>query len=55
MQFPRNEASANAAVWPIGFVSKSPTSTETPCRNIEREAIGTIHGLEKFQKLLLHL
>ena len=29
MQFPRNEASNNAALWPIAFVSKGLTSTET--------------------------
>ena len=48
VQFPRNEASKNPALWPIGSASKSLTSTETWYSNIEREDLGILHGLEKF-------
>ena len=48
MQFPRNEAPNNAAIWSIAFASKSLTSTETWYSNNEREALGILCGLEKF-------
>ena len=48
MQFPRNEAPNNAALWLLTFVSKSLTSAETQYNNVEREVFGIIHGLEKF-------
>ena len=37
----------NAALWPIAFVSKSLTSTETWHSYIQKEALDILHGLEK--------
>ena len=48
MQLPRNEAPNNVALWPIAFASKSLTSTETQYSNIKREALGILHGIDKF-------
>ena len=38
----------NTILRPITFTSKSLMSTEQRYSNIEREALGTQHGLEKF-------
>ena len=38
----------NTILDPIAFASKSLTGTEHRNRNIEREALGILHGLEKF-------
>ena len=48
MWFPRNERPDNAALWPIVFASKSLAGMETCCSNIEREALGILHDIEKF-------
>ena len=42
--FQRNEAPDNAALQPIAFESKTLASAETCYSNIEREAIGILHG-----------
>ena len=42
MQFQRNEAPNNAALWPIVFMKKSLTSTETQYTNIEREVLSIL-------------
>ena len=46
--FPRNEAPDNTVLQPKTFASKSLTSAETSYNNIEREALGILHGLENF-------
>ena len=38
----------NTILRPIAFASKSLTRAECRYRNIEREALGILHGLEKF-------
>ena len=38
----------NAILCPIAFASKSLTGTEHRYSNIEREALGILHGLKKF-------
>ena len=38
----------NTILCPIPFTSKSLTGTEHRYSNIEREALGIVHGLEKF-------
>ena len=38
----------NTMLWPIAFASKSLTGAESRYSNIEHEALGIIHGLEKF-------
>ena len=38
----------NTILHPIAFASKSLTSTECRYSNIERDALGILHGLEKF-------
>ena len=38
----------NTILHPIAFASKSLTGTECRYSNIEREALGILHGLEKF-------
>ena len=38
----------NTIMCPIAFVSKSLTGAECRYSNIEREALGILHGLEKF-------
>ena len=48
MQFPKGKVPDNLVLEPIGFKSKSVTSTETHYRYIEREAVSILHGLEKF-------
>ena len=40
MQLPRNETHDNAVTWPIAFTSKSLTSAETCCNNIEGGTLG---------------
>ena len=47
MWFPRSEATDDAALWPIVFMSKSLMSPKTCYRNTERETLGIPHGLEK--------
>ena len=36
-------------LWPIAFATKSLFSAKTHYSNIEREALGIVHGLQKFQ------
>ena len=48
MQFPRNKACSNAALWPISFTSKSLIRAETCYNNIEREVLAMPHGLKIF-------
>ena len=48
MQFPRNEAPDNAALWSIAFMNKSLTCAETCYGNTERVALGILHCLNKF-------
>ena len=48
MQSQRNEVPKNAVLWPIAFTSKSLTTVEVLYNNTEREALGILHGLEKF-------
>ena len=50
LQFPSNEAPGKAVLWPVISVIKSLTSAETHHSNIEREALGIPHGLEKFHE-----
>ena len=45
---PRDTAPENNILRPIAFASKSLSSTEKRYSNIEREALGILHGLEKF-------
>ena len=40
-----DELSDNAMLWPITFVSKSLSSVEQQCSNIEREALRILHGV----------
>ena len=53
MQFPMNVAPENAALQPITFMNKSLISAETHYSNIEREALGIAHCLEKFHHYCL--
>ena len=39
MQLLRNEASDNAALWPVAFINKNLTCAETHCSNIGKEAL----------------
>ena len=48
MWLPRNKAPDNAALWTVAFVSKSLISAEIWYSNIEREALGILHGIVKF-------
>ena len=48
MWFKRNETPNNAALWSVTFASKSLTGMETCYGNIKKEALGILHGLEKF-------
>ena len=48
MWFPKNEVPNNAAHCPMAFESKGPTSGSTCYRNIEREVLGILHGLDNF-------
>ena len=48
MQFPPNEAHDIAALCPVAFVSKKLLRAEMRQSDIEREALGTPHSLEKF-------
>ena len=48
-----NEAPDNAALHPIVFASTSLSSAEWQCSSIKREALGILHGLEKFHKQLV--
>ena len=41
-------APQNIALHPIAFASKSLTGAEQRCGNMEQEALGILHGLEKF-------
>ena len=45
---PRGIAPDNSILRLIAFASKSLTSTESWCSNSEREALGILHGVEKF-------
>ena len=44
----RDKAQDNSILRPIAFASKSLSSAERRYSNIEREALGILHGLEKF-------
>ena len=44
----RDVAPDNTSLRPIAFASKSLTGAEQRCSNIEQEALGILHGLEKF-------
>ena len=44
----RDTVPDNTILHPIAFASKSLTGTECRCSNIEREALGILHGLKKF-------
>ena len=48
MQFSRNEVPNNAALQKLAFACKSKKSAETHYSNIEREVLGRLHGLDKF-------
>ena len=54
MQFLRNEAPSNAALWPITFACKSLTSTETWYSNTEKEALDILHGLKIYHYCFIH-
>ena len=43
----------NTIMHPIAFASKSLMDAEHGCSNIEREALGILHGLEKFYHFFL--
>ena len=45
---PRDKAPNNSILRPIAFASKSLSSVERWYSNIEREALGILHGLKKF-------
>ena len=47
-QIPQDEAPDNIALQPITFASKNLISAETRFSNIEREALGILHSLERF-------
>ena len=44
----KNIAPNNTILCPIAFASKSPTGVEHRYSNIERKALGILHGLKKF-------
>ena len=44
----RDKASNNGILRPIAFTSKSLSSAEWRYSSIEREALGILHGLQKF-------
>ena len=44
----QDEVPNNTALCPIAFVSKSVSSAEQQCSNIELGALGILHSLEKF-------
>ena len=48
MQNPKDNAPDNSALWQTAFTSKHLTSVETYYSGIERDALGILHGLEKF-------
>ena len=48
MWFPKDEACDNSVLRPVAFASQSQTNTETYYSNIEGEALGILHGLDKF-------
>ena len=45
---PKDSTPDNTILQPIAFMSKSLTSAECKYSNIEREALGILHGLKKF-------
>ena len=45
----RDEVPDNGILRPTAFASKSPTVVEKSYSNIEREALGILYSLEKFQ------
>ena len=47
-QCPRDIAPDNSILRPIAFASKCLTSMERRYYNIEREALGILHGLKRF-------
>ena len=48
ISYQRDKAADNSILRPIAFVSKSLSSTELRYSNIEREALGILHRMEKF-------
>ena len=48
LQSPQDEMLDNTVLWPEAFKRKNLTCAETKYRNIERETLGILHGLEKF-------
>ena len=48
MNCPKDTAPDNNILCPIAFVSKSLTGAERRYSNIKCEALGILHGLEKF-------
>ena len=48
VKLPKRQSTRQQHIRPITFASKSLSSTEWRYRNIEREALGILHGLEKF-------
>ena len=49
---PKDMVPNNTLLHPIAFASKSLTGAEHRYSNIEREALGILHGLEKVSSLL---
>ena len=50
-----DEVLDNTMFQPIAFASKSLFNTEQWYNNIEREALGILHGLERFTITILHM
>ena len=48
MIWPKDAASDKYVLRPIAFASKSLSNTETHYNKIEREGVGILHGLQKF-------
>ena len=46
--YPRDKAAENSILRPIAFVNKSLSSAEGRYSNIERDALGILHRLQKF-------
>ena len=55
MQFSRNEAPKQCSTAANSNISKSLASAEIHCRNIEKEALGILHSLEKITTIASHL
>ena len=55
LRFPQDEALDSTVLQSVAFARRSLTNKETMYGNIEREALGKVHRLEKILPLLLHL